>query len=313
MDQVLHDALTAFMAAKKFQGKGPLSVALVVTEHAKKRGLPLDPERLITENGAGGQVVGLGRGAVQGILARYGVLRVLAKEGGRTSRGSIKKMRAYVAFLNQLKIDQATNLDEIQKFWIDRVHDLFAADPFQISLDSSKSVRSVVEGVIQQAEERQRESTGTHYAGAVMQHLVGAKLDCTLGLGQVAHHSFSTSDEQSGRPGDFVVGDVGIHVTTSPGEAVIARCRDNLSAALRPVIVTLKRRVALAEGLAEDQGVADRIDIFEIEQFIALNLYEFGKFAAAGRRIATADLVKRYNEIIYEVETDPSLRIEFRK
>ena len=55
------------------------------------------------------------------------------------------------------------------------------------------------------------------------------------------------------------------------------------------------------------------LDIFEIEQFVALNLYEMGGFAAAGRRVAVGDLVARYDEIVEDVETDPSLRIEIRK
>ncbi|WP_032640250.1 DUF4928 family protein, partial [Pseudomonas syringae group genomosp. 3] len=59
--------------------------------------------------------------------------------------------------------------------------------------------------------------------------------------------------------------------------------------------------------------LGDRIDVFEVEQFIALNLYELGKFAAEGRRLAVGDVVIRYNEIIEEVETDPSLKIEFRQ
>ena len=68
----------------------------------------------------------------------------------------------------------------------------------------------------------------------------------------------------------------------------------------------------VAEALAENVNLADRIDIFEIEQFIALNLYELGKFAIEGRRAALTEFVTHYNEIIDEVETDPSLRIEFR-
>ena len=44
--------LTAFTADRAFRGKGPLSVALVITQHARKYGLPLDPEKLVTE-GAG--------------------------------------------------------------------------------------------------------------------------------------------------------------------------------------------------------------------------------------------------------------------
>ena len=53
--------------------------------------------------------------------------------------------------------------------------------------------------------------------------------------------------------------------------------------------------------------------MFEVEQFIALNLYELGKFGAEGRRVAVSDFVTRYNEIIEDVETDPSLKIEFKQ
>lgn len=151
------------------------------------------------------------------------------------------------------------------------------------------------------------------YAGAVLQHLVGAKLDCALGVGNFEHNSFSTSDAQSGRAGDFFIGDVALHVTTAPGEAVIGRCRDNIDDGHRPIIVTTSRGLSAAEVLAENAGLGDRIDVFEVEQFVALNLYELGKFAAAGRRTAVGDVVTRYNEIIENFETDPSLKIEFKQ
>ena len=50
-----------------------------------------------------------------------------------------------------------------------------------------------------------------------MQHMVGVKLDPALGQGKFEHSSYSTSDQQTGRKGDFFVGDVAIHVTTAPG------------------------------------------------------------------------------------------------
>ena len=171
----------------------------------------------------------------------------------------------------------------------------------------------VVRDVLGQAEDRQKTTPGVYYAGAVMQHMVGAKLDCALGQGNFEHNSYSISDQQSGRRGDFFVGDVAIHVTTSPGEAVIERCRDNINDGIRPVLVTGQRGLTVAEGLADNAGLGDRIDIFEIEQFIALHLYE-REFAGDGRRVApVSDLVNRYNEIIDDVETDPSLKIEFRQ
>ena len=78
------------------------------------------------------------------------------------------------------------------------------------------------------------------------------------------------------------------------------------------MLVTRQRGLAVAEGLAENMGISDRIDMFEIEQFVTLNFYELGRFAAEGRRGALWEFVTRYNEIVEEVETDPSLKIELK-
>lgn len=311
MTKTIEEKLTHFIADNQFRGKGPLSVALVVTQHARKLGLPLDPDKLLT--GGGGQVLGLGKGAVQAVLTRHGIEQVLASEGGRTSRGSLNNMRAYVEMLNLLYAQSSLDLDEIEQFWINRVREFFAAKPFKIRLDAARNLRMVVNDVLQQAEERQKTTKGVYYAGAVMQHLVGAKLDCILGVGKFEHNSFSTADAPLGRAGDFLIGDVAIHVTTSPGEALISKCRDNLDDGLRPLIVTSKKGLAVAEGLAGNSNLNERIDVFEIEQFVAANLYEIGAFAADGRRMAVNDLIERYNQIVDEVETDPSLKIELKR
>ncbi len=311
MDEALRRTLIDFTAKHKFKGKGMLSIALVLTEQAGKLGLPLDPKDLITEGG--GQVKGAGGGATQTILARHGIQRRLSSEGGRTNRGALGKMPVYVDLLNDLHARNLIDLKAIEAFWIERVYDFFAGQPFKIKLDASKGPRTVVRDVIAQAEERQKEAPGMHYAGAVLQHLVGAKLDCALGKDNFEHNSFSTADAPSGRAGDFFLGDVAIHVTTSPSEAVIEKCGDNLNDGLRPILVTVAKGVNAAEVMADNKGIADRLDIFEIEQFIALNLYELALFAADGRRTAVKDLVHRYNEIVANFETDPSLRIDFRK
>jgi hypothetical protein len=163
-----------------------------VTQHAKKTGLPLDPEKLVTERG--GQVLGLGKGAVQAIIKRHNITRVLAHEGGRTSRGSLNNMREYAAFLNGLKATGRVDLDAIEAFRIGRVHQFFASKPFKIRLDAARSLRMVVRDIIAQAVVRQKTSSGVYYAGAALQHLVGAKLDCALGQRKVEHNSFSTAD-----------------------------------------------------------------------------------------------------------------------
>lgn len=310
MGKPTQDALVAFVTEHGFKGKGPLSIAIAVTQHARKT-LPLNPDELLTPNG--GQVKGAGGAPVQRVLEKYGITRVFSSEGGRTSRGSLNKMRAYVALLNDLHLKNLADLDAIEAFWIERVHEFFAGKPFRIKLDASRGLRTVIGDVLAQAEARQKTTPGIHYAGAVLQHMVGAKLDCALGKGKFEHNSFSTADAPRRRAGDFFIGDVAVHVTTSPSEALLDRCIENLNDGHRPIIVTVKSRLALAEGLAQNKGIADRLDVFEVEQFVALNLYELGKFAGEGRRLAVTELVERYNEIVEEVETDPSLKIDLKQ
>src|SRR6266542_7033550 len=178
MPAALTESLKKFATAKKFTGRGPgpLCVAIVVTQHARTKGLPLDSESLITEGG--GQVLGLGKGPVQSILKKHSITKVLASEGGRTSRGSMNNMRDYVAFLNALHKRDIADLDAIEEFWIEQVHAFFSGKPFRIKLDVSQSLRVIVRDILTQAQERQKTSGGTYYAGAVLQHLVGAKLSC---------------------------------------------------------------------------------------------------------------------------------------
>lgn len=303
----LTKALADFAKYKGFKNKGPLCVALVVTNHARK-GLPLDPNKLLTAQG--GQVLGLGKSAVQKILGKHGITRLLASEGGRTSRGSIDNMRAYVSLLNDLNTAKSVDLDAVEKFWIAQVQAFFAGKPFKLKLDPTLGIRAIIRNLVAQAENRQKASPGTMYHGTMMQHLVGAKLDLVLEPGNVAHNGSNTSDQKPDRTGDFDIGDVSIHVSTSPSEALLAKCAANFDAGRRPLIVTTRKGVVMAEGLAENIGIGDRLDVIEFEQFVATNLHELGKFEAEKRRIKVGELVKRYNEIVEEFETDPSLKIE---
>ena len=288
-------------------GKGPLFVALVVTRQAERRGLPLDPDKMLTE--AGGQVMGLGKSAVQSILGDYGIKRVLAEEGGRTSRGSVGNMREYVAFLNDLHANDRDDLDTIEVWWIDRVREFFAGKPFVLHFDASKSLRSVIKDLLSQAARRQKQAKGSTFVGTMLQHLVGAKLNLLLDV-PVDHHGAAVADEVSGRGGDFLIEDVVIHVTTAPTEALIRKCGQNLSNGMRPLIITTENGCKVAEGLADQSEISARLDIFEAEQFLAGNLYEIGKFGLKGRKATAEVLVSEYNKIIDECETNPSLKID---
>jgi len=299
--------LEVFASEHKIRGKGPLSLVLVMSRKAREQKPPFSADDFLTPQG--GQVAGLGRGAVQNILADHGIDRVLAEEGGRTSRGSIQKMRAYIDFLNELATEKLLDFPAIEKWWIGRVKEFFRSKPFSLKADSSKSIRSIVSDLIDSAFARQRECPGTMVAGAVMQHLVGAKIETALPEAKIKHEGFAVADAPAGRKGDFFIGDTAIHVTTAPTEALIRKCCENLSQNLRPLIVTTQSGVGGAIALAKNADIAERIDILEIEQFVATNVYELSAFQQAKRTLTVRQLVGAYNRIIDQCETDPSLKI----
>jgi hypothetical protein len=297
--------LADFAKRSKFKGKGALCVALVITQRART-GLPLDSAQLMTPRD--GQVAGLGKTQVQAILAKHGIDRVLAEEGGRTSRGSVGNMQTYVKFLNSLT--KPVDLDKIECFWIGLVREFFAGKPFKLRIDASLSVRAAVSDLLRQARVRQAEIPGSRYEGAMLQHLIGAKLELVLPPGSVTHHSASEADQAEGRAGDFLVGDVAIHATTHPGEALMRKCAANIEAGLRPLIVTVPVQTAVADGLADAAGIIARLDVLDVEQFLAANLHERALFQTKNRTARTAELLAHYNRLIDAHETDPSLRIE---
>lgn len=303
----LHLALSAYRKANRITTQGKLATILFVSRLGKQRGLPLDSSLLVTDNQ--GQVQGLGKASVQAILKDHGITRVLAEEGGRTSRGSLGRMHEYVVFLNGLHQEGIADVDLIEDWWVDRVKDFFAGQPFVLRYDTSRSLRSMVRDLLAQAIKRQKENLGTQYAGAVLQHLIGAKLSLVLPQGTLQHHGYSVSDAMSSRAGDFAIDDVILHVTTAPGEALMRKCAANLDGGYRPIIITVHSNMPAAESLAEIQGIGGRIDVLEAEQFIATNLYEISLFKTKERKITIERLVEKYNEIIDICETDPSLQV----
>lgn len=309
MPKELPKQLHEFASSHKFLGnKGPLCVALVITRTAIKSGLPLDPAKLVTA--AQGQVLGLGKSAVQAILADYGITKVLAAEGGRTSRGSMGNMQDYVAFLNSLAKDKSLDLKAVEAWWANRVRDYFESSPLKLRVDTGSSLKACITGIFDEAKKRQSENRGSTVLGAVMQHLVGAKLEFLYPDQTIQQSGYSVADSPTGRSGDFQIGDCVIHVTTAPGALLIQKCSDNLDRGLRPLVVSTNAGAALAETLAEEQGINRRIEVLDITQFLVANMLEWTGFNGAQRRHTFEELIARYNAIVEACETDPSLKIE---
>ena len=295
----------------KLLNKGGLCVALVVTRHAAEKGLPLTPDALRTEEG--GQVVGLGKAAVQKILESHGIEKVLAEEGGRTSRGSLGLMKEYVDLLNTLHRRGKLDMQAVESWWIEKVRLHFASEGPKLNFDTGKSLAANIGNLLAQAGKIQSNSGGTNYVGAMLQHLVGAKLDLVLGLGKVEHHGFSVADQSTERKGDFQIDSVAIHVTTHPSEALVRKCDDNLKSGLKPLIVTTPDGVVGAAFLLRTSGLHERVDVLDCSQFLTANLYERSFFQVADCKVTFTKLLERYNELVNECETDPVLRVNLGK
>lgn len=305
----LFTALEGFSSERQIDGsKGALSAMVAINEQLKALPRPFDPTKLHTKKQ--GQVKGLGKSATQAVLKRHNILRVLAEEAGRTSRGNMDNMQAYLAMLNALeKSGVVIDLEACERFWVAKIVEYFESKPFVLKMDPSWSVRTAVRHLMAQAKARQREATGAQFMGTMMQHLTGAKLDLVMGKGKIAQHGANVNDQRADRNGDFDLGDVAIHVSTAPTEALIRKCQANLSKGIRPIIITTDRGLSTADGLLENASVADRVDVIDFEQFIATNVFEHGRFTTSGRKGAFAVLIERYNEIVSVNETDPGLRI----
>ena len=300
--------LAAFKVDRSIVGKGQIATMIFASRLARRNGLPFNVEAGITTDGEG-QVRGLGKGPVQAILADYGISRVLAEEGGRTSRGSLGNIRGYLTFLNDLGAQASDSLPAIEAWWVEQAKQFFNAKPFILRFEAGKSLRSVIRDLLVQAKKRQDEGAGTMFVGAMLQHLIGAKLELALPDITIGHNGFSVADAAGGRAGDFDIGNSALHVTTTPGEAVIRKCKANLDAGRHPVIITVHDMLPAADAFATQAGIVHQLDVLDAEQFIVSNLHELGGFRSDQRRVTVEALVDRYNAIVNANETDPSLKI----
>jgi hypothetical protein len=303
------DRLKVFQNENNIYTKGNLSVVVQLTEMFRVNELPLDANDFKTEKE--GQVAGLGGGNLKKILKKHGITQQLSAEGGRTSRGSMGLMMKYVDFLNAWNSEESVDFPAIEAFWAEQVREYFRNRPFILTADTSKTIGANLDELFEQAKKRQSQNPGTQYLGTVLQHLVAAKLSLIMPNGSFEIHGASVADGPTDRTGDFVMKSTVIHCTTMPGALLIEKCKSNLRSGCHPVIITIFDRVHTALNLAEDAGLAGRVEVWDIQQFLSANVYEHSLFDEAKRNSTLSDLISRYNDIVLETETDPSLRIEF--
>lgn len=289
-------------------GAGTLATGLIVVEHMRDK-LPLSADELAP----GSQIRRQSGPNVQRILERYGEYRQFISEGGRTSRGNkargidLAESVSAVRGVSLLTVEERARIaDQLQQRLVQLVgSDYFDQERLVPSESSQLTVAAKINDLLNQA--RARPGTAT---GAVAQHLVGAALALHY-RGKpitVDDHGYTTGDVQTARSGDFVINQSPIHVTVAPSDALFARrCAANLRAGLTPAVVVPEASVAAASQLAFNSGVAERVSILALEQFVAATVELPCMFERGLTRHRLGMLYTEYNNRVARAESDPSL------
>lgn len=244
---------------------------------------------------------------IQSILAKNGEERRFTREGGRTTRATVPAAEGLAAGLNESVAlarlsddDRGQVIDELQRWLVERVRDYLDRQAIEVEVNLGKPAPQIVSDILEAAGAK---------SGAVAQHLVGAKLAVRYPDLEIENFSYTTADQQLGRPGDFVVGDTAFHVTVAPMPPVLSKCEENLRNGFRSTLLVPDSRIQAARQMAEAIGVQDRVGIVSVESFVGQNIEELGGFGRGGLAEGFRAVLNKYNERVEAVEADRSLLI----
>ena len=312
IEQALHilrnwwDALPTYRQNNNLPAQGALAGALVILDRLQHTySLALESH---TADG-GVQIAGLGRHKTTQILARFGKKPLFLKECGRTNMGITNQMRSLLnqlASLNLHALSQAERnaiLIEMQRWLaVEKVSEYFNRERVKFDFIPEQTAWQTVHDILVAAKLVGKE-------GQVAQYLVGAKLALRFPDVAVRNDLYSTSDAQSGLPGDFVVGSTVFHVTVSPMPAHYDKCRANVQMGY-DVYLLVPDRLMVGARQNTEWLLPGRISVQSLEAFISQNLEELSRFARAERAAGFRALLQTYNTRGDAIETDKSLLIE---
>jgi len=273
-------------------------------------GIPISDDRLYSDGKS--QVRGLSGSTISKILELHGETRLFTREGGRTSRGTIYLAAAFRDVLNSTQVygSEPVNTSDIsfqlEAFFTKCVRiDYFDKQRIAVDIDHTKPISAVVNDILKAAAERSDKPTG-----AVLQHLIGAKLQLRFPDEKIGMDRANAADLHTDREGDFQVGTTAFHVTTAPMEKLISRCIENKRAGYRPIILTLESKVLAARQMADNVSMSEQISVLAAETFIGNNIEEISIYDGDKIREGLARLIRTYNKRIENIEVDKSLMIE---
>ena len=288
--------------------KGTISAALVVLEHLRTDcNLDLEAHRAP----GGSQIKGASGQAVKRILERFGEKRPFAKEGGRTNRGGPGDIKPLLEALKKSGFDSHTAeeriivLDELQRILVGKVVEFHKKKRIKLVYEPSKTTWQAIQSLLAQARENGKE-------GPLAQHLVGAKLELRFPKIIIGNESYSTADDQLGRPGDFCIGDTAFHVTVAPMPALYEKCKKNIDDGFRVYLLVPDRTLNGARQNA-DLILPGKISVESIESFVSQNIDELSVFSKQRLTAGFRQLMETYNKRVDYCEIDKSMLIELPK
>ena len=199
-------------------------------------------------------------------------------------------------------VDRITTLTEILEFIDADVAKYRSRQRLTIVYDPAQCTRQFIQDLLSLARERGKD-------GPVAEYLVGAKLQLRFPDVDVRNVSFTTSDVQSGEPGDFYVIDTAFHVTVAPMLPVYDKCKSNVDQGLRVYLLVPDGKVVGTRQNVEGI-IPGRVGVESIESFVAQNLDELGSFSNSGLQQELLKFFEMYNLRVDEVESDKSMLIE---
>lgn len=289
-----------------FPTQGALCVALVILEHLKEN-FNLDIDAHMAKSGT--QITGLSAGVGQALLKRYGENRLFSSEWGRTSRGSKKYGESVLEFVSKLDMgkDSKENrnkiLDNVQRKIAQIISEYLNQDHIKFEYDSRKSARQLIKEIMKVAKDSKKDAY-------VAQYLIGAKLQLRFPRENISNESLTTSDLQSGRKGDFLLGDTVFHITLNPTEALMKKCISNIRESYKVFLIVSDEAVDAARFMAEKNTILDLIAIESIESFVSQNLEELSKFERKEFVHKFVELISLYNQRVDETEKNKSVMID---
>lgn len=286
--------------------RNTIAVGIVVLHHLKNK-CPVAPDEVISP---GGEIIG-SRSSLHEILRIYGISQpekylkeVTTRQAHPDGKRLFEAFEYGDIFTKLSEEERSQLLLEMIDILKEEVNKWFRRQNLKIRFERQHSPIEWIHKILEEAKGKS--------GGVVEQHLIGAKLEKRHSDVEVANFPSHAADVQTGRSGDFTIGNTVYHVTATPGPSVIQKCSENIKSGMHPVLLVPSVSVVKAISFAEYEGIEKYLSVIAIEDFVAFNIIEMATGNQAKFFEILQEIIKVYNERLEKVETDMSLKIEIQ-